>query len=285
MTATISTTDIQLRYSGGPFNIDPTQSVGGLMSGTQLIPGTTDNLFNSSPDTQAKQNFTDYRAFYVLNTNEQAGWYNVAVSASHSTTPGTTLGIWIPLRNEVQNIILSSFASTTSGNFTLKLGNLTTSSISWSSTLNTLAGNIQNALNALAPLGDVVVTAAQAGSGATFTVTFSGPITQNKLYPLLSVPSNTLAASTGTSPISVQAVTNGTPINDVAVNVAFSNNPPVAALGKWVDMSNNPSISVGSLLPGESFFIWVERKIPAAVESYNGAVASDSFSLNISGSG
>ena len=286
-------TDIVIRYSGGPFNIDPLQSIGGLMSETPLFNNSLDNLFNSSPTLITGQDFIDCRAIYILNSSETNTYQDVSIAFDHDPTTGTDIEMWLPLRNEQQQIVFNNFAQVTGGYFILKNGpadNATpTSQISWSSNITTLASNIQSALSAIF---SVSVTGSLSGTTGTFIVTFIND-DGNKLHPILAVAENALSLPNGTEEITISSVmlpvTNpsglvvmtpqrGTPINDVAENMFFSNNLPTAA--NWTT-SDTGFILVGTLRPADAFFVWFKRTIPSAAVLSNGLLPSDQFTINI----
>ena len=240
---TIASTDLQLRYSGGIFNTDPLQSVGGLMSGTAMVSNTIDNLFNSDPTLQPGQDFIDCRAIYVLNTNQTDSSF-VFVYCTHDSTIGTNIELWIPRRNEQQQITFPNFSQIQGGSFSLKNGTTTTDLILWSSIVNNLADNIQSVLTLLA---NVIVTGSLANDTATFIVEFANN-DGNKLQPILTTAENNISTLSGQAEIDISPlllpITNqsglvimvpqrGTPINDVAENMIFSNNLPVEADGNW----------------------------------------------------
>ena len=313
---TISANDIQLRYSGGPLNYDPLRSVGGSMSVAAVTSDALGNLFDSDPTLLTGRDYVDCRALYILNTNESSTWYDVSISCIHDPANGTDIQLWVPARNEQQQIVFPNFAQIQGGSFSLKNGTadnaITTSPIPWSSDLVTLASNIQSALISAQLATNVIVTSSLSGDAATFVVEYVNN-DGNKLRQLLTVTENTVYSfagieqieigpvlseidlpRSGQSPLSVMVPQRGTPINDVAENIVFHNNIPIEADGNWFPGNTwvescwptcDSTILVGTLKPSESAFFWIKRTIPSTAVLSNGLLASDTLTLTIVGSG
>jgi len=277
----ISESDIQIRYSGGSFNDDPSASLGGLMSPAVVPGGSLDSLFESLDAVDSPSiTIREYRAIYVHNNSEIDGLYDITtwIDSEFSDVGGTTVKIGIPLQIEVQHIIISDSDKITTGDFTLKFGPHDLL-IVWAGD----SGTGENIRSALAGLPGLHTTAVITTSGITsvgYEITFSGT-GRNKWYPALEVADNRLIAGNGSAfipEISPSVVNYGSPINDIATDIAFGNNPPAGV--SFITTSEGVPISVGNLRPQESFYIWVEREITlTTLDSY----FNDGFTLKLCG--
>ena len=60
---------IQIRLSGGQFNIDPKGSIGGNRSDTSVVTDVLQNLFDDIKRNEALLGRTEYRCIYVWNNS------------------------------------------------------------------------------------------------------------------------------------------------------------------------------------------------------------------------
>ena len=65
----IIASDIKFYLSGGAGNTDPNASLGGIISTTEITDDTLDNLFDNVSGAEHTAGDTEYRCFYVKNTN------------------------------------------------------------------------------------------------------------------------------------------------------------------------------------------------------------------------
>ena len=276
---TILETDVQLRYSGGPFNIEPDKSLGGLMSQITIKSGSLENLFDSVVDRDKDVPLVDYRAVYVVNSSVIDSLYHVGTLLEDVTTDGTAImKIGTSLQNEIQTISIPKEDTVTGGSFALKFGAETTETINWSADINTMATDIQLALRGLDSLRDVSITGLSSNNNRIFTASFIGE-DGNHLHPILSSFESDIKTTSGLADIIITATQRGSPINDVATDIAFANNAPVGIV--FVDpMSFFAPISIGRLRPSEGFFVWIERTV--AVNSSE-RLKDDGFTLRITG--
>jgi hypothetical protein len=91
----IVSTDLKFYLSGGGSNADPNASLGGAISSVQV--GT--NLFDDIGVSEAASGDTEYRAYFVKNTNATDTAYSVKVWIS-SNTLATSTSIQIALADE-----------------------------------------------------------------------------------------------------------------------------------------------------------------------------------------
>ena len=89
---------------------------------------------------------------------------------------------------------------------------------------------------------------------------------------------NSLTFTGSTPDISITNVTDGRPINDIAVDIAFGNNAPVGI--SFEEPTVDSPIFIGHLAPQDNFYIWIERTLvtPAIPEQDD-----ESFTLKIGG--
>jgi hypothetical protein len=86
--------DIDFRLSGGASNSDPAASLGGVMSTTTDVTGST--LFDTVTSADATAGETNYRCIYVLNSHGTLTLQN-AVIWIQANTPSATTAITIAL--------------------------------------------------------------------------------------------------------------------------------------------------------------------------------------------
>lgn len=88
-------TDMKCYLSGGSGNTSPAAALGGAISTTEInnaVP--LDNLFDDVNDTEAASGDTEYRCFYIKNTNGASALASAAVYiASNSPSADTTVQI------------------------------------------------------------------------------------------------------------------------------------------------------------------------------------------------
>jgi len=103
----IVATDLKFFLSGGASNANPAASLGGVISSNQV----GSNLFDDISTAEAAAGATEYRCFYVKNTNATDTAYSAAVWIA-SNTSATSTAIQIALAAEgVANTVESVAAS------------------------------------------------------------------------------------------------------------------------------------------------------------------------------
>ena len=91
----IVATDLKYYLSGGAANADPTAALGGAMSSVQAASNFLDDIGTA----EAAAGDTEYRAFFVKNTNATDTAYAVKVWIA-SNTPATSTSVQIALADE-----------------------------------------------------------------------------------------------------------------------------------------------------------------------------------------
>jgi hypothetical protein len=86
----ITSSDLEYRYSGGHFNNDGTQSLGGAMSYYEIPNATLDNVFDRIGADKAGAGYIDYRCIYIANTSATYPLNNATVAVSQATTSTDT---------------------------------------------------------------------------------------------------------------------------------------------------------------------------------------------------
>ncbi len=90
----IVTAEIQYRLSGGAGNSDPNASLGGIISATEIVTATLQNLFASVGAQEAQDGSVKYRGIYIINTNATITWQSVFLWIQANTpSPTTTFDI------------------------------------------------------------------------------------------------------------------------------------------------------------------------------------------------
>lgn len=90
----IASTDIDYHLSGGGTNTDPNASLGGIISSTQIVDASLNNLFDDVSGTESANGDTEYRCMYVKNAHATLTLQNARVYiASDSTSADTSIEI------------------------------------------------------------------------------------------------------------------------------------------------------------------------------------------------
>lgn len=93
----ISTSDLQIRLSGGASNTVPSASIGGALSSQQIdYEDVVHNVFDPVLDAEASLGAIDYRCVYVTNADAARTAYNVrAHILGQSANPGVSLALGV----------------------------------------------------------------------------------------------------------------------------------------------------------------------------------------------
>ena len=218
----IKDTDISFVLSGGINNDDPRFSLGGFPSPTQM-PRTINNLFSNITPNEASVGKTDYKCFYIFNDNSEYSMYECRMFLDpifpEADTPASVL-VGMLFRDEIQTISItpleaSSLPPDDSGSFRLKIDDLETELITWTSDANDLASNMETAFKAIMEDDVTIEYAGLVGDATTFTVTFYG-INQNKAFGVIEVSDNSAVPAQA---VTAEKVVIGSPINTVATDI------------------------------------------------------------------
>jgi len=82
----IAASDIKFYLSGGAGNSDPDAALGGIISTTEITDDSLNNLFDNVSGEEHTAGDTEYRCFYVKNTNVTDTAYNVKIYIDTNTT-------------------------------------------------------------------------------------------------------------------------------------------------------------------------------------------------------
>lgn len=82
--------DIEYRLSGGASNADPNAALGGAMSSSEVVSATLENLFDDVTASEAANGDTEYRCYYITNTNLTDTYFGAVVWISSQTSSGDT---------------------------------------------------------------------------------------------------------------------------------------------------------------------------------------------------
>ena len=263
----ISFSDLSFVLSGGTYNDDPKQSLGGLPSPTP-ISNNLNNLFGSITPQQASNGKTDYRCLYVFNDNSTETMYNMSVTiaslAPNNLDTPTRIYIGSLFREENQLLKLTpaESISTPSGSFKLQIDSSETELISYTSDNTILATRMQSALNEILE-DNVIVTFDGIDTDTVtkiFSVSFYG-INKNKAFGTISVTDNTII------PVHTASITKsviGSPINTVTIDIGEELTPPTGIIFAIPSASG---IMIGTLRPNEGFPLWIKRVVPPLADS------------------
>lgn len=95
----IISTDIKTLLSGGAGNSDPNASLGGVVSSTEIVDNTVNNLFALATAAEADAGSVKYRGFFVKNTHATLTYTSPKIYIS-SNTPSATTAVTVALAAE-----------------------------------------------------------------------------------------------------------------------------------------------------------------------------------------
>ena len=262
--------DVKYFLSGGPTNKEPNNSLGGLPS-SQELSGNLGNLFGNVTPQQLVAGITDYRCFYIFNSNKSEKLNHTQLVANKSLS-GAVIEIGLNLGNAVQALVITG--KPTNAWFQLVYSQTThiekTRIIHWSLDVNLMGQRIAAVLNSLNQLGGVEVIGQETETGFDFLIEFKGEAGRRQ-QPLLGVVN-----SVGIG-VEVSVVQAGGPINLIAPNIGFSNNPPVGVT--FFDLKRLRAVKMGSFFPGDYLPVWIMRTVTPDTTP----IQSDSFQFAIRG--
>lgn len=265
--ATIQTTDIAFLLSGGSSNNNPSLSLGGNPSSTP-VSGNMNSLFSDVPAASATSGLVDYRCFYILNKSETETLYSASLHVQIQSLGGSYADIGVSKSTEVQTIQISG--SPSSGTARFKLGDIEFSG-SWGGSIENFVSSLSSSLSSVG-LGDTQISYSS-GASQQLNLNFLGSL-NNKSYPLIELVENGLS---GSPAISITRTSQGSPINSVAPAIATPSTSPSSVV--FQQTSPSSKILVGSLGPGDSMPVWVQRTTPAGASFKEG----DSLVIRLSG--
>jgi hypothetical protein len=102
----ISSSDIQKFLSGGSANTNPNASLGGIISNTQIVDNTLNNLFDVVVGSESKAGDVEYRCYYVKNNHATLTLMNPGVYIQ-SNTPSPTTEVKVSVASEVGSPVQS----------------------------------------------------------------------------------------------------------------------------------------------------------------------------------
>lgn len=245
---TINASNIEFLLSGGTNNSDPSKSVGGDPSSFPVL-GSLNNLFSDVTSADATSGKTDYRCFYIKNSDSSGSLYDASVSVSAQSEGGSYADIGIAKSTDVQVIDITGVSI--SGTLVLRLGN-TPISMNWGESPFGFSASLRNALGYVGVPAAVDYTVS--GNTASFTVTFSGA-SDNKNWPALQIQENNLTG-VDAPVVRIRKMAQGQPTNSSAPLLATDSMPPAGVT------FSSTAISVGTLSPGDFVPVWIRRITP-----------------------
>lgn len=103
--------DIKIYLSGGATNTDPNDSLGGVISSTEMVDNNLHNLFAKVNAAEALTGSTKYRAVYVKNQNGHGLDYQDIVAYIASQTTSDDTSIEIAVSTEAKNTTIQTIAN------------------------------------------------------------------------------------------------------------------------------------------------------------------------------
>lgn len=272
----ISASDIQYVFSGGTYNSDPSESLGGDPS-LRVIWGTNNNLFDDITPNEAADGATDYRCFYIVNNHATDAFYDTRLFIESDITGGADIQIGIAKDTDVQQVVVSGISE--GGSLTLAYEG-TSVVMNWNLQLSQWAKNLQDALNALESLDGVIVNASEyPNNGSTrdmtrvFEVRYEGN-SNYRYHTLLTLVSNNIV---GSPTVQIIKLKNGCPINSIAAKVDGVTIEPYGIT--WSNPTPEDPILIGTLQAGDQCPVWIARTVAAGT----GPQASDGLTLQVLG--
>lgn len=271
-----SENDLILRYSGGLFNNDPVQSLGGSMSNVNIVSNTIDNLFDG---VVSLSDIADYRAIYIINNHDTDSFFNVKCWLENVNQTGSEISVGTFNINERQKISFLDYGNISNGSFVLKIGKFTTGQIIWDNDINVVAENIKTAINESPMISGTMVESTDVTNDVgNIYLTFEDQ-DKNTSHPILRIVSQDL---NNNPDILISIIQKGSPINDIAMDIEFDNNSPFEITFTKADFST--PIEIGCLRPGYAFFLWFKREFDYSAGSslHDTQLVESSYSLRIS---
>ena len=266
---------INFYLSGGSNNNNPNLSLGGMPSKYAVALSGTNNLFDNVTAEQAKNGNIEYRCFYIFNDSVDKYLYNCSVYLIQTGSEASNVELGIYQNNDVHKIQISGQVNSGS----LKLGyEDEIFQVNWNGNLADFAENIKYELNSLPYLNDVYVQATGGGTSRSINITFGGE-DGNKNHELIKIIENNLLYGSSVPTISVTKISEGSPINSIAIQTNFTELAPNNIQFYTTDVDER--ISLGKLAPGDGCPIWVKRTINP---NFTDAVEGDGFIFKLIGS-
>lgn len=267
--------------SGGPYNADPDHSLGGYPAAKVVSAVALNNLFTKVKSAEADLGGDRYRCIYVFNrTDYELKECNIWVEQDAGILSEVTLGL--EGANEIQSVALGDIAGavTATATFALRFSvtvggtiiQQATSAISYILDPTAFASAVTVALNALTYLSDAEVSCAVVGGTAHLAVQFTG-VDGNRSQQVLEVVNDTYSHT-----VEVTEIQQGRPVNSVALDIGFENQPPSGV--SFGHASEGAAAGVGALLPGDGFAAWLRRS--TSVRTVSSQSDRDGCEVNLS---
>lgn len=251
--------EITLMLSGGEFNTNPNNSLGGPVSGYP-VGNSINNLFSDVTSEEAISGVINYRCLYVVNNSDEDNFYECIVSIFSQTSSEIEIGAYFS--EEIQRVTITD--TIVSGNFSLTVDE-TEIIVSANADNEVFAANIQTAFNSNG-FSDVVVNWIPS-ENRIFQISFSG-VDANRFHELMTVSEIDFESGS----ITVEKIVDGSPINYEAFEIESSTTTPAGVT--YLD-----ELEFGTLNPGDIVGFWIKQTI----EEETPAIADDEFILKISG--
>jgi hypothetical protein len=304
---------IAFKHSGGAFNKNPCQDLGGPISIYDIddifspcSPGSIsnlDNLFHSIGPKLSRRGHEDYRCFYIQNPNITYTLRNIIIYLNGpAKTHGTYVALGVKLQDAIQQVTVNGTSQPDQGDYfeVLVPGYSTAFKVYFDANITKWIGNFQTAIRAVDGLTEVVVTGegfigttlADPTVNVIFTIDFGGIETLNDGTKGMQSANHEIGVMTITNFLAqctaVATITDqGSPVMTTAEDLMNDEIKPPAGIVFDYYFRGNP-IRVGSLTPLQYLPIWVRRTLPI-VEITSGPLARsgqmakllDGFEINV----
>ena len=258
--------DIELHHSNGPANADPLMDLGGPISTALLDSAALNNLFNDLTPEESRQGITDFRCFYIKNTNATDTLRNAKLWID-SDDINWLISIGINVIDEIQKVVVTGTGFPNEGNsFELKVPDYSPNfTVLYDPNITKWVGNFQEEIRGVEGLPEVRVTVDGEVPDVTFTIDFGGEDKMRTIgqarsrdLSLIEVVSDDLDNATPT-PMEFQ---DGSPVNTEAPGPLASVLTPPPGITFNFPLRGNP-VELGNLRPEDEVPVWVKRVIPA----------------------
>ncbi len=266
----ITFADVVYLLSGGFANADPLRSLGGDPSVARLTTG----LFKDISPAQASLGLTDYRCVYIANDSGSDSLYGIAAYTDEATAGGAAVDLGFFLQNDIQQVSVDDGVAVTGGSVVFQYEGVNFT-VGWASGIDAWAANFQAAIRAIPHLEDVVISGGVNGNTSQFQINFTGAA-GHRYHPPVNVITNSLAS--GSFPITVLKIFNGSPINSLAGEIDAVTTTP-SGISFAAATPGSPAVIGGDLRPSDILPIWMRRVCPPNFSP----LADDGFSLKLKG--
>jgi hypothetical protein len=230
-------------------------------------------LFDDVSPEQSLAGATHYRCIYIANDNASETLFHCTIAITEDVDLGAEVSLGFVIQDDIQQVVITNGTSVTSGDITLSHDG-DDFTFSYNASLSTWASNFENAIQAIADLEEVTVSATTSGIESDISEVTFGESAGNRFHPTLEVEANTLSPATQ---VSVLKITDGGPLNTVAPEIDAETTTPAGIV--FYSPTEDDPLDIGELRPSDMLPVWIKRTVGAETE----ALADDGFTLEFLG--